>query len=247
MNKFSVGDLVTFKTHPLLNDFYIKGDGKYVPPIMIVKEVVFENKEKKQFDEQTGYQVSDAIKYICVYFDDNKSEFIESHLYESNLESFSNLKIAKFDDEELPEGYTDVITEVTNYPKKIDYNYGIVLYFKTKKLEVLKKRESTKTEVVEDPASTNDEIIKKKTRQYVVNYITPDFVACGFKKEVYNDLFYGNGKVKRLASTDLIKVKWFNPAQQKFSEQFLPIEFFLDFDPFNSQVTINKYSQVYSN
>ena len=43
---FNVGDLVTFKTHPLLFDLYIKGDGKYVPPIMLVKEVLFENKDK---------------------------------------------------------------------------------------------------------------------------------------------------------------------------------------------------------
>ena len=27
---FNVGDLVTFKTHPLLFDLYIKGDGKYL-------------------------------------------------------------------------------------------------------------------------------------------------------------------------------------------------------------------------
>ncbi|MEZ4788056.1 MAG: hypothetical protein R2790_09325 [Flavobacterium haoranii] len=36
-NKFKVGNLVSFKSHPLLNEMYIKGDGKYVPPIMLVK------------------------------------------------------------------------------------------------------------------------------------------------------------------------------------------------------------------
>jgi hypothetical protein len=87
-NNFNVGSLVTFKTHPLLSGFYIKGDGKYVPPIMVVKEVVIENKDKKEFDETSGNKIAERIKYICVYFDDNKSEFIESQLYESQIESF---------------------------------------------------------------------------------------------------------------------------------------------------------------
>lgn len=226
-NTFEVGELVTFKTHPLLFDFYIKGDGKYVPPIMIVKEVLFENKDKKEFDDISGNQIAEKVKYICVHFDDNKSEFIESHLYQSQLQTFKLLKVAKFEEKKDSDNYIDIITEVSKYPI-IQYEFGKIVYFKTKKIEAFKKRESSKIEVDE-----NNKEVKKKTRQYVVNYITPDFVICGYKKEVYNDLFYHNGKPKRKASTDFIKVKWFNSAQQKFSEQYLPIEFFIDFNPFN--------------
>ncbi|MES2811418.1 MAG: hypothetical protein V4670_03020 [Bacteroidota bacterium] len=224
-NTFEVGDLVTFKTHPLLFEFYIKGDGKYVPPIMIIKEVLFENKDKKEFDEVSGIQIAEKVKYICTYFDDNRSEFIESHLYQSQLESFKNLKVAKVEDKKQSDDYVDIITEVSNYPK-LKYHFGEIVYFKTKKLEALKKRESTKIEI------ENTKEIKKTTIQYVVNYITPDFVICGHKSETYNDLFYNNGKPKRMASIEFIKVKWFNPTQQKFSEQYLPIEFFIDFNPF---------------
>lgn len=227
-NNFIVGDLVTFKTHPLLFDFYIKGDGKYVPPIMIVKEVLFANKDKKVFDEVSGNKISETIKYICIHFDDNKSEFIESHLYQSQLDSFKNLKIAKVEDKKKTEEFIDLIAEVGNYPKKIIYNYGEVVYFKTKKIEALKKRESTKKEII------NKKEITTKTFQYVVNYITPDFVICGFKNEVYNDLFDSSGKPKRKVSTEFIKVKWFNSFQQKFSEQFLPIECFIDYNPFKN-------------
>lgn len=47
-NQFGIGDIVTFKTHPLLYDRYIKGgDGKLVPPFMVVKEVFFEDKKKE--------------------------------------------------------------------------------------------------------------------------------------------------------------------------------------------------------
>ncbi|CAM4173523.1 MULTISPECIES: hypothetical protein [Flavobacterium] len=225
-NLYIVGDLVTFKTHPLLSEFYIKGDGKYVPPIMIVKEVLFENKEKKVFDEVSGNKIGEKIKYICVHFDDNKSEFIESHLYESHLVTFKNLKIAKVVEENDHNNYVDIITEIDSYPITFNYEFGKVVYFKTKKLEAFKKRESSKIELVKGKEE------KKTTRQYVVNYITPDFLISGYKKESYSDLFYNTGKPKRIASIDLIKLKWFNPTQQKFTEQFLPIEFFIDFNPF---------------
>lgn len=232
-NLYNVGELVTFKTHPLLFDFYIKGDGKYVPPIMIVKEVVFENKDKREFDEQSGNQISEKIKYICVHFDDNKSEFVESIHYEKFLESFRFLKIAKTENSQKSDNYIDVITEVGNYPEKAKYSFAEIVYFKTKKLEAFKKRESSKIEIDKEQ---NEE--KKVTRQYVVNYISPDFVLSGYKKETYTDLFYGNGKPKRKVSTEFVKVKWFNPIQQKFSEQFLPIEFFIDFNPFENRVTM---------
>lgn len=235
-DNFNVGDLVTFKTHPLLYDLYIKGDGKLVPPIMIVKEVIFENKDKKVFDDVSGNQIAEKIKYICIHFDDNKSEFIESHLYHSQLESFKNLKIAKLDEKKQFEGYIPLIEEVLNYPK-FNYEFGKIVYFKTKKVEAFKKRESSKFKVIEK--DNGEEVLtKEKIRNYVVNYITPDFVICGYKKEVYNDLYYNNGKPKRKASTDFIKVKWFNSMQQKFSEQYLPIEFFIDYDAFKVKTII---------
>ena len=229
INRFKVGDIVTYKTHPLLYDFYIKGDGKYVPPIMLIKEVFFENKEKKTYDELSGKEIAERIKYICVYFDDNKSEFIESHLYEKMLENFSNLKIAKLSNN-VNNNNNDIISEIAGYPLKPEYNYGEVLYFKTKKLEVLKKRLSIKITKDKKKVVLDEEM---EIIQYVVNYATPDFVACGFKIEDHKDLFYNDGKNKRLVSTESIKIKWFNPMQQKFSEHYLPSEFFTNTAPFN--------------
>ena len=241
-NKFKVGDLVTFKTHPLLSDFYIKGDWKYVPPIMIIKEVVFENKEKKQFDEVSGNRIAEKIKYISVYFDDNKSEFIESHLYESQIESFEKINIAKIGEGNKSEANLSIIEEIKLYPNTFENQFGKVIYFKTKKIEALKKRESSNIKV-----NVSGSEKKKIIRNYVVNYITPDFLISGYKKEVNSDLFYNNGNPKRIVSNDLIKVKWFNPFQHKFSEQFLPIEFFIDFNPFDEdavEVNIKKQKLV---
>ncbi|CAM3486163.1 hypothetical protein [Flavobacterium chungbukense] len=228
-NAFKVGDIVTFKTHPLLSDSYIKGDGKYVPPIMIIKEVFFENIKKKTSDDVNNKEVGELIKYICVYFDDNKSEFVEVHLYEKMLESFKELKISnKSSKSERDEN--KVITEILSYPEKPDYKYGEILYFKTKKLEILKKRSSIK--ITKDKAKVlPDEV--KEIIQYVVNYATPDFLACGFKIEEHKDLFHKDGKNKRLVSKESVKVKWFNPINNKFSEYYLPIEFFTDIKPFD--------------
>lgn len=226
-NKFNVGDVVTFKTHPLFDNFRIKGDGKYVPPIMIIKEVIFENKQKKIFDEETGKEIAEKIKYITIYFDDNKSEFVESHLYEKMLRTFEELKFERINrDGTRIEDYTTLIEEIKNHGLP-NYEFGKIVYFRTKKLEVYKKRTSKKIPLKGENVKKVKEIL-----QYVVNYSTPDFVICGFKKESYSDLYYSDGSVKRIASPNFFKVKWFNPFQQKFSEYLLPQEFFTDINPF---------------
>jgi hypothetical protein len=227
-NKFYVGDIVTFRSHPLFDQLRIKGDSRYVPPIMIVNEVHFETKQKKIADESTGKIIAERIKYICTYFDDNKGEFIDVHLYEGMLRTFDDLKFERINNDGKNIGdYTSLKEEVKSYSIP-NYEYGKIINFKTKKLEIYKKRTSKKITVNE---SGNIGSIKESL-QYVVNYATPEFVICGFKIEHHTDLFYGDGKKKRLASKKFFKVKWFNPFQQKFSEQYLPEEFFTDDDIF---------------
>jgi hypothetical protein len=230
-NSFNIGDVVTYLTHPLFLNLRIKGDSRYVPPIMIIKEVLLENKQKKTFDEETGKQIAERIKYICVYFDDNKSDFVEVHLYESMLRTFEDLRFERISKSgNRIEDYKTLTDEVKGYSIPI-YRFGGIVYFKTKKLEIYKKRTSKKIPLLQG----SDDVEKiKEVLQYVVNYATPDFVMCGFKKENYTDLFYGDGKVKRLAPVNFLKVKWFNPFQQKFSEIYLPEEFFTGDDVFGA-------------
>ena len=235
-NKFTVGEIVTFITHPLLYNFKIESNGKSVPPLMIVKEVFFENKKKKIFDEETGNRIAERIKYTCTYFDDIKSEFKEVIIYESMLESFKKLYIARLDGKKKSneEGYESLRTEVLSY-KNPKYKFGEIINFKTKKLEILKKRSSMKI-IVELKGEKEDKLDKKvSTTEYVTNYTTPEFVLSGLKKEKQEDLFYPNGDKKRLVSETLYKVKWFNHYQMKFSEQYLPIECFIDKFPFETK------------
>jgi hypothetical protein len=240
VNQFSIGDIVTFKTHPLLYDRYIKGDGKLVPPFMVVKEVFFEDKKKKVVDTSNGQVIGERIKYTCTFFDDNKSEFKEVTVYESMLKDFLNFYISKMEVEKNNDDdkdYVSLIDEVSKY-KDPSYKYGNIVSFKTKKLEILKKRSSVKNEKLkkEGEESINQ---KRETIQYVVNYSTPEFVLCGYKKELVEDLFYPNGDKKKLISTELFKVKWFNSSQMKFSEQYLPMECFIDEQPFPTLVPHN--------
>lgn len=243
-NQFGIGDIVTFKTHPLLYDRYIKGDGKLVPPFMVVKEVYFEDNKKKVVDTNNGKTIAERIKYTCIFFDDNKSEFKTVVVYETMLNGFKNFYISRMDGEKKEEDsdYDSVIDEVSKY-KDSSYLYGNIVYFKTKKLEILKKRSSVKNESI--TKESDDPIIEKReTFQYVVNYATPEFVLCGYKEELGEDLFYPNGSKKKIISKILYKVKWFNSNQMKFSEDFLPMECFIDKQPFPTLVPHNPKPDV---
>ncbi|APZ47279.1 hypothetical protein BW723_13745 [Polaribacter reichenbachii] len=250
-NKYPVGCIVTFKSHPLLYDFMIKGDGKLVPPFLVVKEVFIEDNKKKTADELTGKKIAERIKYTCVFFDDNKNEFKEVHIYESMLKSYKDIHIARMDENENHKDfdYVSLIDEAENFTIP-NYNYGKIVYFRTKKFEIFKKRSSIKSSrpVLTDSDIKNlskEQIAEKKvykkneTIQYVVNYSTPDFVLSGIKKENQENLFYPDGNIRKVVSELLYKVKWFNSNQMKFSEVFLPAECFTDIQPFKTKVPHN--------
>ena len=247
-NKYAIGCIVTFKSHPLLYDFMIKGDGKLVPPFMVIKEVFVENIKKKLVDENTGEIIAEHIKYVCVFFDDNKNEFKEVTIYESMLVDYTNIFIKRFDkdnpEEFKKDGYKSLIEE-TSKDTTPAYIYGNLVYFKTKKFEVFKKRSSIKTTklLIESKVKKNEPLIneyeRKETIQYVVNYSTPDFVLCGIKKnELIND--YSKGGKRKVVSEFLFKVKWFNSTQMKFSEVYLPAECFTAIQPFETKIKHNK-------
>lgn len=215
-NKFYIGDIVTLNSHPLFRDHSkILEFSAQVPPIMLVKEVFFEDERKKKlFSEELGedFRIADLIKYTCVYFNANKSEFVEVLVYESFLKSYEELKyFREVEDGEKVKIDEDkqLIAEVRTYKPITKYEFGKVIQFKTKKLEHRKSY------------SRNLEKITNSSFQ------TPDFVLGGIKNENIVDLFYQDGTPKRIVSNQLYKVLWFNHFQQKNSEQFLPMEFFI--------------------
>lgn len=221
-NKFVIGDIVTLKTHPLLYGFKIKGDGKLVPPFMIVKEIYIEDKKKKTHSEELGEQIAERIKYTCVFFDDNKTEFKEAILYESMLEKYDKIHIARLDKNKKEVKCDSLIDETRKYVIP-EYNYGDIVFFRTKNFEIFKKRDSSK--MIQQKGGD----YKKTTNiQYIVNYSSPDFILCGIKKNENTNDFYPNGDKRRIVSEILYKVKWFNTNQMKFSDIYLPRECFTD-------------------
>lgn len=236
-NKFKIGDIITLKSHPLLYNLRIKGDGKLVPPFMIIKEIFIESKTKKTHSEDLGKQIADRIKYTCVFFDDNKTEFKEVALYESMLAKYDKIYIARIDENKIEkyDNYKSLIQEVKEYSVP-EYEFSKIVFFRTKKFEIFKKRDSKK--IIKTEGEKEDK--KTTTLQYIVNYSSPDFVLCGIKKNEIQTEYYQNGNLKRKASNILFKVKWFNANQMKFSDIYLPAKCFTDVQPFPSEKLSNK-------
>ena len=222
---FNIGTIVTLISHPLFSNHTIDIFTNQVPPLMLVKDVFFEDTKKKLFsDEIEDAQISDNIKYTCVYFNNNKSEFIEVTVYHSFIRSYEFLKFDRSLDSDGKETKSEVslIEEVKDYQSS-DYLYGKIVHFKTNKLEQRKKFKAVQ-----------DNFLK-------ISFTSPDFILSGIKKENLKDLFYPDGKPKRKASETFYKIIWYNHFQQKFSEQYLPCEFFVD--QFPNQFVNNESSQ----
>ncbi|WP_237275632.1 hypothetical protein [Tenacibaculum ovolyticum] len=216
-NNFKIGEIVTLKTHPLFdNDFkQIAELPAHVPPLMIVKEVFFEREENKKIfsSEIEKAQISDLIKYNCVYFNGNKSEFIEKTIYESFLRSYKKLQYFRVKGKDGKEINIplekQLIPEVSTYTKFKDYKFGDVIQFKTKKLEHRKSYDNASERI---PG---------------ISYQTPNFIVSGIKKELQEDLFYHDGQKKKITESKLVKVSWFNHFQNKLSEKYLPFSLFV--------------------
>lgn len=217
MTVFKVGDIVTIKSHPLLSlpPKKIVEFASQVPPLMLIKEVIYEKEDKKKIysDVIEKAKIADLEKYVCVFFNANKSEFVEKEIYHSLLESYLQLNYFREDDKDNKKVELDkqLIPEVLKYNDVSNYEYGKRVQFKTKKLEHRKSYSGKNFEKI--PGTS---------------FQTPDFILTGIKNEEQKDLFYLDGKPKRIISEQLFKVMWFNHFQQKFSEHYLPKEFFVE-------------------
>ncbi|MEO9475606.1 MAG: hypothetical protein ABJG41_08725 [Cyclobacteriaceae bacterium] len=214
---FKIGTIVTLKTHPLsfqengLIDYHIS----HIPPFMCIKELHIEEK-KQLYSPETGEQTADKVKYLCVYFNQQRSLFEEKLLYHSMLLELSDDKLI-FHNQGLPNDENQTLKEETLGLTVTDFEYGKRVFFKTYKLEKRKKFKNSK-------ASTVGEQFK-----IAMTHTSPAFVIRGTKKNETQNLFYEkNGKPKRIVADILVKVLWYNSYQEKMSEDYQPKEFFTD-------------------
>lgn len=204
--KYKLGDLVVIKSYP--ETFPLNGDPLHIPPIMIVVGVEIENKKKKTHDNELGKQVADRVKYILTWFDNKKSDFVEKILYESFLEFYSE----KHKEKEIPE-------------LNFKYEYGGISFLRTTPLELIKTKNSkniNNTKFISGGQKDNEKEINSKTS--LVTFSCPELVVTGIKKNDKKNSFDDFGNQTKFYSENLIKVMWFNPNLQKYTEQELAQE-----------------------
>lgn len=215
-NKFDIGDIITLKSHPLAfeqsgqMDIYVS----QIPPFMCIKEVHIEKKKEIYSSEATEKKIADNVKYLAVYFNQHRMIFEEGFVYQDTVVSIKDV-IFHNENEESEEKHTKLIDETIDY-KIASYEFGKRVFFKTYKLEKRKQFKNAGQDV------------KSKTKT-IMTHTSPAFTLNGFKpnnqKSIYNSK---NGELQRKCADELYKVLWYNSYQEKFSEEYLPKEFFVD-------------------
>tara|TARA_R110000765_G_scaffold55948_3_gene110600 strand:- start:288 stop:1001 length:714 start_codon:yes stop_codon:yes gene_type:complete len=226
-NEFKIGDIVTLKSHPLAfqpngeMDVYIN----QIPPFMCVKEVHIERNKKLYSQEASKAQIADDVKYLCTYFNQHRMEFEDRFVYQEMLLPLDKITFHK--EEEKGEGHITLVQETIGYPMAT-YEYGKRVFFRTFKLERRKKfKKFVKTAAAASGATPSATSSKGSNSHFT--HTSPAFILDGIKpndtKNIYNTK---TGKLQRETSDELYKVLWYNAYQEKFSEEFLPKEFFVD-------------------
>lgn len=210
MNKFTLGEIVTLKSHKLFIDHAPNQQRESFsiqhPPMLMIKEIFIESTDKKIFHSTIEKaKISSRVKYTCVYFNDHKSSFFELTIYEDLLESFKLLRFPR--KEENVDKQKTLIEEVKDYAIAT-YELGKVVQLKTAKLEHRKKLK---------------DVFKYPT------FRCPELVITGIKENDEQSSFYEkSGEPKKIVSKVFFKVCWFDYVQNKIAEQYLPQEFLIE-------------------
>lgn len=200
-----LGNIVTTAAHPYfkdLTDIIISGEHQLTPPLMVIAEIL--KNAQTRFDEKTGEQISQAgsANCKCIWFSQKAGQFEEVWLSERFL------KHVEVNEDGI----------LGSAIKK-----GDQVVFKTADLELGKK----KSILNYDESS----VVQKKEEKANINaylaFVSPvlDVIQVIDAKEIETkDARFDikTGDKRKLTSDWLLKVKWFNPGSEKFSEKILP-------------------------
>ncbi|TXE07828.1 hypothetical protein ES711_10375 [Gelidibacter salicanalis] len=215
-NKFDIGDIITLKSHPLVyqEDGLIDAYVNQIPPLMCVKEVYIERKKQLYSNELIKAKIADNVKYLCAYFNQHRMIFEEAFLYQDCIVSIKDLTFHS-ENEEVEQSHKKLIDETLKY-SVADYEFGKKVFFKTYKIE---KRKKFKTAGQDAKSSTRT----------TLTHTSPAFILNGYKANTQKSQFCPkSGELQRKSSEELYKIIWYNSFQEKFSEEYLPKEFFTD-------------------
>ncbi|MEO6285362.1 MAG: hypothetical protein ABIN80_09390 [Dyadobacter sp.] len=82
MAKFSIGDVVTFKTHPfdiITKDVLISGEYSMIPPLMVITEII---------DNSVLIEKDIHDKYACIWYSTKENTFKDGYFPEPELKQF---------------------------------------------------------------------------------------------------------------------------------------------------------------
>lgn len=231
-----LGDVVALKSHPYFEKYtetVIAGEHQLTSPLMVVAEILKDI--KTQFNEKTGEEESrigfSSVK--CIWYSHKTNQFEEVWISSKMLKL-----IEKSGDENKKDAYFYELVPLnenkSNEPKFKKY-HNVVL--KSNNLELGKRKSSM----------TFDEgsVIETKEERYTITaylgFVSPvmeiiqilDAKDIEQKEVKYNPK---SGERRKFSSDWLAKVKWFNPASDKFSEKILPISVLQRIEPPNETV-----------
>ncbi len=214
---------------------------------MCVKEVHIERNKKLYSQEASQAQIADDVKYLCTYFNQHRMIFEDRYVYQKMLipleKALFHNKKNKGEDEDK------TLVEETIAYSTASYEFGKRVFFKTFKLERRKKFKSFYKNNIDNYIPINNaaedienevKTIQRSSRNEYngfssyknssnLTHTSPAFILNGFKpndtKNIYN---IKTGKIQRKTSNELYKIMWYNAYQEKFSEEYLPKEFFVD-------------------
>ncbi len=233
MSDFNIGDIVALNSHPYtdsLTAVVITGEPQFIPPLMVVIEVLKEFKDL--YDEKTSEEISKKgnAQCKCLWYSSKSHQFEEAwisskllkhvkyyYLDDSLESSLENSSIQNKNTNSLE------ISEENISEKNRKALYGRLVLLKTYRIEGGKKKSSISIESDPFNGSKDKNIINP-----LLSYVSPVMqiiqvleAKATDKKEPEFD--QKTGERKRFISKWLVKCKWYNP-NDKLSEKLLPIE-----------------------
>lgn len=194
MPKFSIGDVVTLKTHPFsaeTTDVIISGEYLMIPPLMVVIETI----DHSVIDSEKDIK----DKYKCIWFSSKKNQFQESYFPETDLKNV----------------HADKETDIS------EIEVGNLVTLLTLPIELGKRRSFLNTETNQSGGVKSSSSVTGLL-SFVSPIMTiteiKDFDQSKDKKTA------PEVKPKKTYPKKIAKCKWFDSLGEKFSEYLIAVD-----------------------
>lgn len=199
-SEFQIGSIVTLKAH------YTRGEKDYLDNISIAGD----DKSIPPY-----MMVTEILKETRNKYDEDTGEnTIQKNSFRLKVIWF-NAKSYEFNEKWISSNFVDI---VENELKNIKFSKADQVILKTNQLEIKKKRISIKEE----------EWNTKISKSSLLSFCAPEMVVIGKSTFKPKDPLFDKVTNERIREipTDQVKVQFYNPLTDKYSEEVLPVECF---------------------